>query len=351
MAQSTEVINVGVIGLGEQGWDNLLPSLAVIKQANIKAVCDLDEQKRSVAARNYGANAYDDFTTMLNKERLDAVIVASHPSVHKSVLEATIMRGIPTFVEKPPTLYTKELNDLVKLNQTHQTTTAVGLNFSFTEPIQFLKKIVVAPEFGIPAHLRVTHYGNKPSGVMWGLRSRARSFLLSQAIHPLGLLYDLGKPSGDRPLVHAYESAAGLFFDVNIQLIGAHGQPFTAELLTSSMSPFFEWQLQLVSNKGVIVNINSLLEIEVYSQHRHNPLIDNQKWWRDIWRPSPLSGGFKRNGYEHQFIAFFDSIRTSKPSITRIESMLPIYNLIDFMEKTCEQQDTTSTRKQVYQYQ
>ncbi len=330
------VMNVGVIGLGEQGWDNLLPSLAVLKDANIKAVCDLDQERLETASRNYGATQYTDFVAMLDAENLDAVVVASHPKVHAQVLRTTIPRRIPTFIEKPPTLTTGELDELIELNKKYQTITAVGLNFSFTEPVQFIKKMMQRPEFGDLQYLRVCHYGNKPDDTMWGLDTKARSFLLSQAIHPLGLLYDLGKDTADEATIHAYKSERGLLFNVHTKLVDKNGKPFTAELLTSSTSPFFEWQMQLISDTGVMINVNSLWEVEVYSQHRSNGLIENQKWWRDMWQPSPLSGGFKRNGYQHQFSAFFDNIRADKTNGTCIERMKPLYTLMDTMEQVCE---------------
>lgn len=329
-------LNVGVIGLGEQGWNNLLPSLAVLKDVNIQAVCDVDAERLHTAARNYGAKPYDDYTKLLDDEDLDAVVVASHPNVHANVLRETIVRKIPTFIEKPPTLTTQELEELIKLNENNQTITAVGLNFSFTEPVKFIKDLMKKPEFGKLQYLRVCHYGNKPDTTLWGLDSRARSFLLSQAIHPLGLIYDLGRehPNAKR-VIHAHGSDAGFLFSISSELQDDAGDVFVAELLTTSTSPFFEWQLQLVSNTGVMVQVNSLWEVEVYSKERANKMIDNPKWWRDTWRPSPLSGGFKRNGYEHQFAEFVDNIRKQKVNGTCIEKMMPIYNVMDAMEAAC----------------
>lgn len=52
------------------------------------------------------------------------------------------------------------------------------------------------------------------------------------------------------------------------------------------------------------------------------------------WRPSPLSGGFKRNGYEHQFAAFFEDIACDRRGPTSIEHMLPLYELMDRIEAT-----------------
>jgi hypothetical protein len=92
--------------------------------------------------------------------------------------------------------------------------------------------------------------------------------------------------------------------------------------------------MQVISTTGVVININSLWEVEVFSDHPLNPLVDNRKWWRTVWQPSPLSGGFKRNGYEHQFSAFFEDIDNNKRGFTSIEELLPIYHLIDIMEGT-----------------
>lgn len=327
--------DVGVIGVGEQGWDNLLPSLAINKNANIKAVCDLDTERCEVAARNYGARPYGNFKEMLAHEQLDAVVVASHPKVHAAVLRETIPKGIATFVEKPPTLTTAELYELIDLNKQHQTITAIGLNFSFTDAVKFVKELMHKPEFGSLDYVRVCHYGNKPDGTLWGVDSRARSFLLSQAIHPLGLLFDLGDEYAAKQLIHAHHNDAGFLFNLTTELVDKNGRPFTAELLTSSTSPFFEWQLQLISDRGTMVQINSLWEVQIYSKHRNNTMIDNNKWWRDIWRPSPLSGGFKRNGYEHQFTAFFDAIAMQTANDMSIEQMVPIYKMIDSMEEAC----------------
>jgi len=291
--------NVGVIGLGEQTWNNLLPSLAILPYVDIGAVCDIDEGKSNIAARNYGATAYQGFADMIDCEKLDAVIVASHPDIHKQVLQITIPRGIPTFIEKPPTLETRDLHHLIELNKEFETTTAVGLNFSFTEPMQFLKGLMKSDEFGDIEHLQVSHYGNKPDSPIWGLESLSKSFLLSQAIHPLGLILDMGEMSNKSPEVSVHKNDVGVLYDVSMMLKSKKGNLFNANLLTCSTAPFFDWELQMISSTGIRVKVNSLWEIKVYSRKQGSPLISNRKWWRDTWKPSPLSGGFKRNGYQY----------------------------------------------------
>ena len=272
---------------------------------------------------------------MLDKEQLDAVIVASHPEVHTEVLKVTLPRGLPTFIEKPPTLTTSDLEDLIQINHRWETITAVGLNFSFTEAVSSIKRIMSKKEFGDLQYLRICHYNNKPVGDLWGQSNHTRSFLLSQVIHPLGLLYDFGEDAGIAPSIHRHNGDSGVLFSVHTRLRSrTGGNLFTASILTSSTSPFFDWEMQVISTTGIVINIDSLWEIEVFSDHPVNPLVDNQKWWRTVWQPSPLSGGFKRNGYEHQFAAFFNDIDNKKRGFTSIEALLPIYALIDMMETT-----------------
>ncbi len=333
----TETFNVGVIGLGEQAWDNILPTLAMMKAVNIQCVSDICQTALKNASRNYGAVPYINYRDMLDKEKIDFIIVASHPNVHRDVLLDTLPMGIPTFVEKPPTLHTEELNELISLNKRFKTKTAVGLNFIFAEPMKTLNEILQDPDFGEIQFLEVSHFGNKPDEPMWGLNDLSWSFLLSQAIHPLGVIFGFGHKSEKEPYVSAYSTAMGVGYKASLEMINSYsGKSFTAELLSISTSPFFQWSLRMISTKGVIIDINSLWEMEVYSNKNESSLIKNKKWWRETWKPSPISGGFKRNGYYYQFEDFISNIKGNTDSIFSIERCKGIYDVMEAMQTEIE---------------
>jgi predicted dehydrogenase len=341
VTNSEGIFDIGVIGIGEQSWDNLLPALAVNEAFNITAVSDIDRNKREIAARNYGATPYPDHATLLREHSVDVLVVASQPQVHYEVLKSAIPEGIPTFVEKPPALDISQLYSLANLNQKHKTPTAVGLNFNFAEPVNFLKGLIEDEGFGEIECIKICHMGDKPTNTMWGLPTISKSFLLSQAIHPLGLLFSLGKPSGEfDPCIHSYSNEYGVTFNVNMVLsqVGS-GAKFTADLLTKSSAPFFQWELKITSTKGVIVNINSLFEIEVYSHCGYNDFIKKRKWWRETWKPSPLSGGYERNGYALQFNDFVNHIMDGTDSAASIEAMVPVYELMEAMDSSLKHSD------------
>lgn len=321
---------IGFVGVGEQGWNNLLPTLGVLRQANVVAVCDPRPQRRNLAASTYGASPYASFDDMLATENLDAVIVASHPAVHESVLRATIPLGVPTFIEKPPTLTTDALRELVDLNRNHRTLTSVGLNFVYTEPLQFVRAAIDSSDFGELSYLRVAHLNNKPNEDLWLAGERMRSFLLSQMIHAVGVLYGFGTPADATEEIDTYSSGSGLFVTMRKRMRRKHRlREFTAELIASSSSPYFDWTLQVVSDRGNCINVNSLLEVEVYSHDQDHPFVTSPKWWRSTWRPSPMSGGHRRTGYESQFSQFFAAIDSGGETGHSIESVLSMYELMD----------------------
>lgn len=325
---------VGFIGVGEQGWNNLLPALALLPYVDVVGICDSCKQRRAIAAEKYGANPYEDYNEMISKENLDAVVVASHPRVHEQVLLSTIPKKIPTFVEKPPTLSTQSLNRIVELNRNYNTETAIGLNFGYTEPLRFVFSAVADPDFGKLSYLRVEHLNNKPSKDLWFKNNLIRDFLLSQIIHALGVIFDFGDPLDESEEVHTRVSENGILVCLNKQMKAKNGGPiFTAELISTSSSPFFDWSLEAVSDLGNMIRVNSLLEVEVYSHKQCYEFTKTPKWWRGTWRPSPMSSGYKRTGYQYEFANFFRQDESAYAPVHTIENALEIYKVMDRIEE------------------
>ena len=99
-----EKIGVGVIGLGigklhVQGYSQS-------PNAEIVAVCDLktDRVARAQAEaekQGHKPNGYTDFREMMEKEKLDGIIVATEVANHAGVVVPVLEAGYPCFSEKP----------------------------------------------------------------------------------------------------------------------------------------------------------------------------------------------------------------------------------------------------------
>lgn len=325
------MLKVAVVGIGEQSWDNILPSLAQIKTISTVAVCDIDKNRADLAARKYGARAYYDYETMIGEEDLNAIIVASYPNVHYSVAKLAIEKGIAVFVEKPPTFTFEELEDLININK-HRITIGVGLNFNYAEAVNIVDELSKKEDFGKIKYISISHYSNKPKAPLWGLASTIKSFLLAQAIHPIGFITKYGEilKSYD---IKTVNSDGSLFVSGNLLLENTNGDQVIANLTTGNISPHFMWRVELITDKSLVIRINSLWELEVFDSNKTTKIIDKPKRWKDVWNPSPLSNGYSRTGYFHQFSEFFKCVKARKKFASSLESLLPVYKILNILEK------------------
>lgn len=189
---SNKILNIGIVGLGEQFSDNILPAIVSTSNTRIKAVCNIDEGRMKSYSRQLGVNGYTDFNKMFTEENLDGVIAVSYPNVHYNVIKTAIRMHIPILVEKPPVESTQQLMDLLRsADDNNSRPVVVGLNFGFSESFLKLRNVIDKQELGDILSVNIVHYADKPKSSLWGL-SNIRSTLLAQAIHPLGLVLELG---------------------------------------------------------------------------------------------------------------------------------------------------------------
>lgn len=341
------MLKVAVVGIGEQSWDNILPSLAQIPFVLTVATCDIDKKRADLAAVKYGAKSYTDYAVMIKNEELDAIVVASYPDVHYKVAKCALKKGIAVFVEKPPTFTLKELKHLISLNK-HNVTTGVGLNFNYAESVNIFDELLKKEDFGKIKYLSISHYGNKPKKPLWGLESTVKSFLLAQAIHPVGFMIKYGEKIRTYD-IKTINNEGNLFVSGNFLLENENGDQVIANLTTGNMSPYFMWRVELITDKSIIIRINSLWDFEIFDNNKRTNLIDKTKRWKDVWNPSPLSNGYSRTGYLHQFSEFFACVKKKKQFASSLEKLLSTYHILSILEKELEIEHE-DIREQICQY-
>ena len=95
-------LNIGWIGCGIHATQMLLPQL-VRHDVRIVAVCDIDGARLQAASRQFGvATLTTDAAELIATPGLDAVGMAVGPDQHLAFGIAALERGLPVFMEKPP---------------------------------------------------------------------------------------------------------------------------------------------------------------------------------------------------------------------------------------------------------
>ncbi len=318
-------LKVGIVGLGEQTMDNLLPSLYLSQYASIVAICDIDEAKLSATSAKTGVlSRYTDYRQMIDCENLDVVVISSFPEVHFQVARYAMQQGKNVFVEKPPVSNTEQLKELIGLARVLPVKTGVGMNFSYTDSHKILKEILSEHDFGDISFVSVEHVSSKPVSPLWNLDTTVESFLLAQLIHPLDYILALGG-SYHSLNVHCSKLHSPFF----IQLMIEFDNGIIGCLKSGSFYPRFKHEVEVISNTGNTVRISDLSSVEVTRKNLPTPFNLRAKNCATVYTPSPLKSGYSKAGYTVEFNAFFESILFDTEYYHTFGDMLHVYKALD----------------------
>ncbi|MCY4063612.1 MAG: Gfo/Idh/MocA family oxidoreductase [Chloroflexi bacterium] len=140
---------IALVGTGWWATTTHLPALQAHPDAEIAAICDLDACKARKTADVFGiASIYSDFETMLERETLDGVMVATHHAAHYPVARACLERGKHVFIEKPMTLRAKQARALVELASAKDRQIVMGYNSNHSALAVRAREVVRSGELG-----------------------------------------------------------------------------------------------------------------------------------------------------------------------------------------------------------
>ena len=101
---ANEKVNLAWIGVGGRGKGILRTTVDHCPDARIAAVCDLKpveiKNAQRVAERDKPVG-YEDFRKMMDKEKLDGIVVATEVANHAKVVVPVLEAGFHCFSEKP----------------------------------------------------------------------------------------------------------------------------------------------------------------------------------------------------------------------------------------------------------
>ena len=148
MRPQAEPVAIGVVGVG--GWGkNLARNYGEITGADLRYLCDLDEERLASVNRQVGAGAtttcYDD---LLADPDLQAVVIATTGPTHFDLCERALKAGKDVYVEKPFVLNVGDARTLIELADSEGRVLMVGHLLEYHPVVQHLKKLIETGELG-----------------------------------------------------------------------------------------------------------------------------------------------------------------------------------------------------------
>jgi predicted dehydrogenase len=114
---ANEKVQIGWIGYGGRATGLMQKMLESCPDARMAAVCDLKPDRIAAgqkAAERDKPAGYKDFREMMDKEKLDGILVVTEPRAHAEVAVPVMERGIHCFAEKPMDITVEAVDAITK---------------------------------------------------------------------------------------------------------------------------------------------------------------------------------------------------------------------------------------------
>ena len=185
------MIRTAVVGLGKMG----LSHLAILRphpDIDVVAVCDTFGMMLNGLNRYTGLKTYNDYTEMLEKETLDAVLIATPSRFHGAMVKQALDKNLHVFCEKPFCLDVAEGRELAALAKSKGVVNQVGYHYRFLGTFIEAKALLAANLIGKVHHVRAEAYGPvvlRPKGMTWRTsKSEGGGCLFDYACHAIDLV-------------------------------------------------------------------------------------------------------------------------------------------------------------------
>jgi predicted dehydrogenase len=191
------MIRTALVGLGKMG----LSHLAILRthpDIDLVAVCDTFGMLLSSLNKYTGLKTYNSFEEMLDKEPLDAVVIATPSRFHGSMVKEALHRNLHIFCEKPFCLDIEQGRELAALAKEKTIVNQVGYHYRFLGTFIEAKRLLASNLIGKIHHIRAEAYGPvvlRPRGLTWrSSKAEGGGCLYDYACHAIDLIHFLHCP-------------------------------------------------------------------------------------------------------------------------------------------------------------
>lgn len=177
-------IRFGIVGMGTRGRI-FADTVGQNPYATLTAIADSSAEKLQAAEQAYDAHAYTRFEDMLDREELDAVVVATPDFLHKEPVMLATERGCHILVEKPFATSARDAEEMHSAISASGITCMVAFENRWNAPFVAAKEAIASGELGriiaMNSSLNDTIYVPMRM-LLWASRSSPGWFLLPHSV-------------------------------------------------------------------------------------------------------------------------------------------------------------------------
>ena len=152
----TDVVQVGIAGLGRSGWDMHAKALAALPEMfQITAVADPRPERRQEAQERFNCQTTTEFVDLIANDAVELVVVATPSHFHAEQTVAALQAGKQVIVEKPMALTVAEVDQMIEAAQGANRILTVNQNYRYQPDYRKVREVLASGKLGQPVQIRV----------------------------------------------------------------------------------------------------------------------------------------------------------------------------------------------------
>ena len=295
------------------------------------AVCDIDKEKVNKIANRFKCKAYNEFESLINTEKLDAISIATPEQIRIAPALLSIEKGLKILLEKPLGRNLKDIENLVNKIKNHNK--LISVNFILHEDPRYklMKEKIKNNEIGEIVSCYARRRGNR-----FGIEIYApwTDLISSTLIHDIQMVMSINNSKPERIYAEAVIRECAKFnsHDAVMSLIkftdGSIASFETSWVLPKNQPEFLDPALHVIGDKGSIIIEGSSMGLQIQTDKSYmKPDLAN---WPII--DSKVEGCLKRN--LDKFIE--DCVYDSQPEVDLIKAY-EVEKIVFAMKKSIDE--------------
>ena len=295
------------------------------------AVCDIDKEKVNKIANRFKCKAYNEFESLINTEKLDAISIATPEQIRIAPALLAIEKGLKILLEKPLGRNLEDIENLVNKIKNHNK--LISVNFILHEDPRYklMKEKIKNNEIGEIVSCYARRRGNR-----FGIEIYApwTDLISSTLIHDIQMVMSINNSKPERVYAEAVIRECAKFnsHDAVMSLIkftdGSIASFETSWVLPKNQPEPLDPALHVVGDKGSIIIEGSSMGMQIQTDKSYmKPDLAN---WPII--DSKVEGCLKRN--LDKFIE--DCVYDNQPEVDLIKAY-EVEKIVFAMKKSIDE--------------
>jgi len=295
------------------------------------AVCDIDKEKVNKIANRFKCKAYNEFESLINTEKLDAISIATPEQIRIAPALLAIEKGLKILLEKPLGRNLEDIENLVNKIKNHNK--LISVNFILHEDPRYklMKEKIKNNEIGEIVSCYARRRGNR-----FGMEIYApwTDLISSTLIHDIQMVMSINNSKPERVYAEAVIRECAKFnsHDAVMSLIkftdGSIASFETSWVLPKNQPEPLDPSLHVVGDKGSIIIEGSSMGLQIQTDKSYmRPDLAN---WPII--DSKVEGCLKRN--LDKFIE--DCVYDNQPEVDLIKAY-EVEKIVFAMKKSIDE--------------